>query len=111
MRGDSMIQLNITIEDIDYDSVAEFMAPAFDDQYQNGELPGWARLLLVAGGSTAETVKKIIGKIPESTREDMIVRVVNYQTERTARKLEDIAAGKGIRIKIRDVGARKSTGE
>ena len=102
-----MIQLNITIEDIDYGSVAEFLAPAFEDQYQNGDLPGWARLLLVAGGSTAETVRKIVEKIPDDKKEDMIVRVVNYKTERTARKLEEIAAKRGIRIRIGDVGARK----
>ena len=102
-----MIQLNITIEDIDYGSVAEFLAPAFEDQYQNGDLPGWARLLLVAGGSTAETVRKIVEKIPDDKKEDMIVRVVNYKTERTARKLEEIAAERGIRIRIGDVGARK----
>ena len=102
-----MIQLNITIEDIDYGSVAEFLTPAFEAQYQNGDLPGWARLLLVAGGSTAETVRKIVEKIPDDKKEDMIVRVVNYKTERTARKLEEIAAERGIRIRIGDVGARK----
>lgn len=102
-----MIQLKITLEDIDYESVAEYLTPAFEDQYQNGNLPGWARLLLVAGGNTAETVKKIIGKVPDSTKEDMIVQVVNYKTDRTIRKLEDMAAEKGIRIKIRDVSARK----
>ena len=102
-----MIELKLTIEDIDYDSVAEFMAPAFDEQYQNDTLPGWARLLLVAGGSTQETIRKIMNKIPDEKKEEMIVRVVNYQTDRTARKLEDIAAGKGIRIRIRDVGAEK----
>ena len=102
-----MIQLNITIEDIDYGSVAEFLTPVFEDQYRNGDLPGWARLLLVAGGSTAETVKKIVERIPDDKKEDMIVRVVNYQTDRTARKLEEIAADRGIRIRIGDVGARK----
>ncbi len=102
-----MIQLNITIEDIDYGSVAEFLTPAFEDQYQNGDLPGWARLLLVAGGSTAETVRKIVEKIPDDKKEDMIVRVVNYKTERTARKLEETAADRGIRVRIGDVGARK----
>ena len=102
-----MIQLNITIEDIDYGSVAEFLTPAFEVQYQNGDLPGWARLLLVAGGSTAETVRKIVEKIPDDKKEDMIVRVVNYKTERTARKLEEIAADRGIRVRIGDVGARK----
>ena len=111
MRGVSMIQFTITIEDIDYDSVAEFLAPAFDDQYQNGDLPAWARLLLVAGGNTADTVKKIIARIPENTKEDMIVRMVNHSTDRTAAKLEEIAAGKGVRIRIRDLQARKLTGE
>ena len=62
---------------------------------------------MVAGGNTADTVKKIIGKVPDSTKEDMIVQVVNYKTDRTVRKLEDFAAEKGIRIKIRDVSARK----
>jgi len=107
-----LIELKITIEDIDYESVADFLTPAFEDQYQNGNIPGWARLLLVAGGSTAETIKKIVARVPDEKKEEMIVQVVNYKTERTARKLEEMAADRGIRIRIMDVGARKiETGE
>lgn len=102
-----MIQLKLTIEEIDYDSVAEFLAPAFADQTANGNIPAWARLLLVGGGATGDTIRKMLSKVPDSTKEDMIVQAVNFRTERTAEKLEDIAAGKGIRIKIKDVGARR----
>ena len=81
-----MIQLKLTIEEIDYDSVAEFLAPAFADQTANGNIPAWARLLLVGGGATGDTIRKMLSKVPDSTKEDMIVQAVNFRTERTAER-------------------------
>ena len=45
-----MIELKLKIEDIDYDSVADILAPALKDRIDSSEFPAWARLLFLAGG-------------------------------------------------------------
>ncbi|MCQ2452488.1 MAG: hypothetical protein MJ075_05065 [Oscillospiraceae bacterium] len=102
-----MVELSITLDEIDFDSVAELLTPVMEGQLQNGSFPPWAKMLLLAGGANAETVKKLLAKIPDSKKEEFLVQAVNYKTTQSARKLEDYAAKKGIHLKITRLGAKK----
>lgn len=102
-----LVELSITLDEIDFDSVAELLTPVMEGQLQNGSFPAWAKMLLLAGGTNAETVKKLLAKIPESKKEEFLVQAINYKTDQSARKLEDYAVKKGIRLKVTRLGAKK----
>ena len=102
-----MIELKLKIEDIDYDSLADILAPALKDRIDSSEFPAWARLLFLAGGMDGQAFKKILSRVPSDAIDEFVVKLLNEKRDRAAVVLEDLAASKGVKIKISDVSASK----
>ena len=102
-----MIELKIKIEDIDYDSLADILAPALKDRIESSEFPAWARLLFLAGGMDGAAFKKILSRVPDDAIDDFVVKLLNEKSDKAAAMLEELAATKGINLKITDVSASK----
>lgn len=102
-----MIEIKLKIEDIDYDSVADILAPALKDRIDGSEFPAWARLLFLAGGMNGDAFKKILSRVPKDAIDDFVVKLLNEKGDKTAEFLEEIASSKGVNIKISDVKAYK----
>ena len=102
-----MIEIKLKIENIDYDSLADIIAPMLKEKLDNGDFPAWARLLFMAGGMNGDAVRKILSRIPENKREEMIIQLLNKNSKAAAEMLENLAATRGIGIKIGDIEASK----
>ena len=102
-----MIELKLKIEDIDYDSVADILAPALKDRIDSSEFPAWARLLFLAGGMDGAAFKKILSRVPDDAIDGFVVKLLNEKSEKASQIIEDMAASNGIKIKIADVKATK----
>ena len=102
-----MIEINLKIEDIDYDSIADILAPALKDRIEGSEFPAWARLLFLAGGMDGDAFKKILSRVPDDAIDEFVVKLLNEKSDKAAEMLENMAMSKGIRIKIADVKASK----
>lgn len=102
-----MIELKLKIENIDYDSLADLLAPALKDRIDSSEFPAWARLLFLAGGMDGAAFKKILSSVPNDAIDDFVVKLLNDKSDKAAEIIEELAASKGINIKIADVSASK----
>ena len=102
-----MIELKLKIESIDYDSIADILAPALKDRIDSSEFPAWARLLFLAGGMDGSAFKKILSRVPSESIDEFVVKLLNDKSDKAASVIEDLAATKGIKIKISDVSASK----
>ena len=102
-----MIELKLKIEDIDYESVADILAPALKDRIDSSEFPAWARLLFLAGGMDGAAFKKILSRVPDDAIDGFVVKLLNEKSEKASQIIEVLAASNGIKIKIAAVMATK----
>lgn len=102
-----MIELKLKIENIDYDSVADILAPALKDRIDSSDFPAWARLLFLAGGMDGAAFKKILSRVPNDAIDGFVAKLLNEKSDKAAEFLEEMAASKGVKIKISEVKALK----
>ena len=102
-----MIELKLKIDNVDYDSLADILAPALKDRIESSEFPAWARLLFLAGGMDGSAFKKILSRVPSDAIDEFVVKLINDKSGQAAKMIEDMAASKGINIKVSDVSAGK----
>ncbi len=75
-----MIELRFTLRDVDYEAIIQSLA---------GHVSGPAALALAAARA-----------MPDSAKEDMLVRYLNGNAGNLAAQLESAAQAKGIRLKV-----------
>ena len=87
--------------------IIDILAPALKDRIDSSEFPAWARLLFLAGGMDGAAFKKILSRVPDDAIDEFVVKLLNEKSEKASQIIEDMAASKGIKIKIADVKAAK----
>lgn len=102
-----MIEIKMNISDIDYDSMAELIAPMLREKADKGELPAWIKLLMIGGGNGTDAVKKVMHRIPEDKKEQFIASLIDGNSENAGKLLGELAAMKGVHLKVSGVTASK----
>lgn len=100
-----MIEIKMNISDIDYDSIAELIVPMLREKDDKGELPAWIKLLMIGGGNGTDAVKKVMHRIPEDKKEQFIAGLIDGNSENAGKFLSELAATKGIHLKVSGVTA------
>ena len=77
-----MIELKLTVSDVDYEA-----------------------LIRQFGGQLGGTFAAAARMLPESAKEELAVKYLNASAGSLAEKFENIAAGRGVRVKIREAKA------
>lgn len=103
-----MIELKILVDELDYDSIAEFLIPALAESMAKDQKGG------VLGGVLAGKPEMLTGMartllhtMSQDKRDELLVQLVNKNRDKLLNKGEKVAAKKGIRVKLCDVTARK----
>lgn len=101
-----MIEVRMLIDSIDYDSVAEMLVPLLAENLeQKGGLMG------KLAGSKKEFVtnaaRKMLGKMSQEKKDEMVVDLLNKKHEMLIEKLSDLATSKGVKAKIRSISVNK----
>ena len=99
------MEIRIKIDDIDYDALADLMMPMLLEQLSNDKDDVVTRLMLLSQGFTESTVKKILSKMPQQKKDEMLVRLINKNKPKIMGLFMDMAASKGIRLSVTDVEA------
>lgn len=100
-----MLEIKLSVENIDYESLADLIVPILKDKSDSGELPIWAKLMFVGGGMNGDTARKIISKIPKEKLDEFTVKLINEKSSAVTDMLEEMISSKGIKVVITDVKA------
>ena len=102
-----MIELKLIIEDVDYNSIADAMAPMIIEQMNNENMPGWVKMMLLGSGMNADGLKKLMSRFSGKKLEAMAVSSLNKNGDKAAEFLENMAKKQGVNVKITDVSAKQ----
>ena len=101
-----MIELRMTISDINYERAAELILSALPARTDSGdELPLTARILANSPDLGTRAAKAILAGMSEDTKNELLVKYINKNREKIAALLSDMALGKGIELKVSSVSA------
>ena len=103
-----MLELKILIDELDYDSIAEFLIPALAESMAR-EQKG-----CVLGGVLANNpemltsmARKLLGTMSQEKRDELLVQLINKNRDKLLEKGTRAAGEKWIRVRLCDLTARK----
>ena len=103
-----MIELKLLIDDLDYDSIAEFLIPALAESMAKDQKGG------ILGGVLAQNpevmtsmARTLLGTLSQEKRDELLVQLLNKNREKLLQKGAKATAEKGIQVKLCDLTARK----
>ena len=102
-----MLELTVKISDVDFDSVAEIMAPFIINELNSRDVPGWVKMMLLGSGMNSEGIKKLMNRFSDDKLESFAVKGINKNSEKACEMLEQMAKGQGVNIKISSVEAKQ----
>ena len=102
-----MIRLTIDIDEIDYESAVDMILPELEAQLTGPDAPGWAKMLRLGSSNSADAIRKIMAKMPNSTLDATAIKTINKNNVKAAALLEEMASSKGVRVQIGNVSASK----
>ena len=98
-----MIELTIRVDHIDYNDLAELLLPMLSDQMPKDGLMG---RLLRNPEKAQGLVMELLNRMPQSQKDELLVKYINQNSGKAIAKLEDMAAKNGVSMKLRDVRAK-----
>ena len=103
-----MIELKILIDEIDYDSVADFLVPLLVEKLKKEDKTGLFGSML-SGNSvmTSNMARGLLEKMPQEKKDELVVQLLTKNRDKLLETGRTAAAKNGIRLQICDVSARK----
>ena len=103
-----MIELKILVDDLDYDSVAEFLVPALVESMAKDQKSGLLGGVLSGNSDMLTSVARtLLHTMSQEKRDELLVQQVNKNRDKLLQKGRKAAADKGIRVQLCDLTARK----
>jgi len=99
-----MIELTVKLENINYNDLAELLLPMLSDQLPKDGLMG---RLLQSPEKTHNLVIELLNRMPQSKKDELLVKYINQNSDKAIAKLEDTAARNGVSMKLSSVSAKK----
>ena len=96
-----MLELRILVDDIDYDSIAEYLIPAVAEELRRG---GTAAGNPDVAASVARTV---LGTMSQEQKDQLLVQLVTKNREKLLDKGNQAVRSRGIGVQLCDVAVRK----
>lgn len=103
-----MIELRLLVDDIDYDSLVELLLPMVQEKLRRDG--GGGVLGSMLGGSpemAATMARTALHTMNQDKRDELVVQLVSRNREKLLEKGEAMAQKNGVKLKLRDVNARK----
>ena len=103
-----MIELKVLIDDLNYDSIAEYLIPALAESMARDQKGG------ILGGVLANNqdmltsmARTLLGTLSQEKRDELLVQLLNKNREKLLQKATKASTDKGIQVKLCDLTARK----
>ena len=101
-----MIEIKMTVDDVDYDEILVSLYPLLEERlYNKIENPLLAGLLSKMKGLPMVTIKAMLKTLPQKTKDELVVLCLNYYKENIVRMLTDTLERHGIPLNIQDMEA------
>ena len=103
-----MIELKILIDELDYDSIADYLIPALAEsmakERKGGVLGG-----VLAGNPEVFTsmARTLLHTMSQEKRDELLVQQLNKNRDKLLQKGGALAAKNGVRLQLCDVAAKK----
>ena len=92
-----MIQLQLNLTDLDYDSLLDQYLPLIADKLRESGNPVG---MLLSNGMPASMAKGIVHGLPQGVKESLTADLVNSHAAQVTKLLQDAAAKKGIALSL-----------
>ena len=103
-----MLELRILVDDIDYDSIAEYLIPAEAEKLRREEKGGILGNVLAGNPDVAASVARtVLGTMSQEQKDQLLVQLVTKNREKLLDKGNQAARSRGIGVQLCDVAARK----
>ena len=103
-----MLELRILVDDIDYDSIAEYLIPAVAEKLRREEKGGILGNVLAGNPDVAASVARtVLGTMSQEQKDQLLVQLVTTNREKLLDKGNQAARSRGIGVQLCDVTVRK----
>lgn len=104
-----MIELKILIDEIDYDSVADFLVPLLVEKLKKEDRTGLFGSVLSGNSAMASNMaaRGLLEKLPQEKKDELVVQLLTKNRDKLLETGRTAAAKNGIRLQICDVSAKK----
>ena len=103
-----MLELRILVDDIDYDSIAEYLIPAVAEKLRREEKGGILGNVLAGNPDMAASMARtVLDKMPQEKKDELLVQLLNRNRDKLLEKGRTLAAENGVCLQLCDVSARK----
>lgn len=103
-----MIELKILIDEIDYDSVADFLVPLLVEKLKKEDKTGLFGSMLSGNSAMASNMaRSLLEKMPQEKKDELVVQLLSKNREKLLETGRNAAAKNGIRLQLCDVSAKR----
>ena len=103
-----MIELKILIDEIDYDSVADFLVPLLVEKLKKEDRTGLFGSVFSGNSAMASNMARgLLEKLPQEKKDELVVQLLPKNRDKLLETGRTAAAKNGIRLQICDVSAKK----
>ena len=103
-----MIELKILIDEIDYDSVADFLVPLLVEKLKKEDRTGhFGSVLSGTPAMASNRARGLLEKLPQEKKDELVVQLLTKNRDKLLETGRTAAAKNGIRLQICDVSAKK----
>jgi len=100
------MKITLDINDIDYGALVEVFLPMVHDKLAEKDVTGPAILAKIAG-MPPSIAGKMIDMLPQETKDELVVYLINSNKGKIAELLQNTLANKGIELRIDDIEIEK----
>ena len=97
-----MVKIEILLDEIDYDSLAERYLPEVAGQLAHSDNP---MLRMLSGGANSPMAKMLIEKMPLSAKDSLAAELINANAASLSREVEQVAHSQGVGGKVKSIKA------
>ena len=103
-----MLELRILVDDIDYDSIAEYLIPAVAEKLRREEKGGILGNVLAGNPDMAASMARtVLGAMSQEQKDQLLVQLVTKNRDKLLQKGGELAEKNGIKLHLYDVSARR----
>lgn len=103
-----MIELKILLDNLDYDSVADFLIPLVAENMAKEQKGGILGGVLASNPDMAAAMARtVLRKMNQDKKDELLVELVNKNRDKLLEKGMVAAGEKGVHVQLCDVSARK----
>ena len=101
-----MIEIKLTVDEIDYDSIAELLVPLLAEKMQeNGGLMG--KVVGINSELATKAARKLLHTMSQEKKDELVVELLTKKREVLMEKGTNLAKKKGIGMLIKDISVTK----